>query len=153
MAYSFPSCLDRTYLEGFLLWPVGNQGRAQFCSFGAVGEMRQTCLCAFSYWLIMDHIHILSIQTRTVNVKKPSHAIVSLTLAWVHAGVDSITRKSCPVFLREVFLQCKDKIPKFRNKYSQKRNIGVSAPFPHSCVCEWFIYSHDRSAYSPGENM
>jgi hypothetical protein len=23
---------------------------------------------------------------------------------------------------------CKDKIPKFRNKYSQKRNIGVSVP-------------------------
>ncbi len=25
-------------------------------------------------------------------------------------------------------LKCKDKIPKFRNKYSQKRNIGVSVP-------------------------
>jgi hypothetical protein len=25
-------------------------------------------------------------------------------------------------------LHCKDKIPKFRNKYSQKRNIGVSVP-------------------------
>jgi hypothetical protein len=24
---------------------------------------------------------------------------------------------------------CKDKIPKFRNKYSQKRNIGASVPF------------------------
>jgi hypothetical protein len=25
-------------------------------------------------------------------------------------------------------VHCKDKIPKFRNKYSQKRNIGVSVP-------------------------
>jgi hypothetical protein len=25
-------------------------------------------------------------------------------------------------------LHCKDKVPKFRNKYSQKRNIGVSDP-------------------------
>jgi hypothetical protein len=25
-------------------------------------------------------------------------------------------------------IHCKDKIPKFQNKYSQKRNIGVSVP-------------------------
>ncbi len=34
------------------------------------------------------------------------------------------------------------------NKYSQKRNCGPQSQFPHSCVCERFIYSHDRSAYS-----
>jgi hypothetical protein len=27
-----------------------------------------------------------------------------------------------------VSMHCKDKIPKFLNKYSQKRNIGVSVP-------------------------
>jgi hypothetical protein len=48
---------------------------------------------------------------------------------------------------------CKDKIPKFWNIYSQKRNIGSQSQFLHSCVCEWFIYSHDRSAYSVGGNM
>ncbi len=36
MAYSFPSYLDRTYLEVFQTWPVINQGRARFCSFGTV---------------------------------------------------------------------------------------------------------------------
>ncbi len=48
---------------------------------------------------------------------------------------------------------CKDKIPKFRNKYSQKRNIGVSVPistfrrlwafyiFPRSvCLFCWMKY-------------
>jgi hypothetical protein len=33
---------------------------------------------------------------------------------------------------------------------------GIARPhsqFPHSCVCERFIYSHDRSAYSAAVNM
>jgi hypothetical protein len=54
-------------------------------------------------------------------------------------------------------LHCKDKIPKFRNKYYQKRNIGVSVPistfirlrviyiFPQSvCLFCWRKYA-DRS--------
>jgi hypothetical protein len=45
-------------------------------------------------------------------------------------------------------------IPKIRNKYSQKRNCWPpQSQFPHSCVCERFIYSQDRSAYSAAGNM
>ncbi len=52
-------------------------------------------------------------------------------------------------------VHCKDKIPNFRNKYSQERNIGAGfrSQFPLSCVCERFIYYHGRSAYSAGGNM
>ncbi len=33
--------------------------------------------------------------------------------------------------------------------YSQKRNCAASAPIPHSCVCELFIYSHrPRNSFS-----
>ena len=38
LAETVPSCLDRTYLEFFFIWPVINQGRARFSSFGPVGE-------------------------------------------------------------------------------------------------------------------
>jgi hypothetical protein len=42
---------------------------------------------------------------------------------------------------------CKYTITKIRNKYFQKRNCRPQSEFLHSCFCERFIYSHDRSAY------
>jgi hypothetical protein len=46
---------------------------------------------------------------------------------------------------------CKDTKSKIRKKISQKRNCSILRPqsqFLNSCVCERFIYSHDRSVYS-----
>jgi hypothetical protein len=38
--------------------------------------------------------------------------------------------------------------------YSQKRKMVLpQSKFQHSCVCERFIYSHNRSAYSAAGNM
>jgi hypothetical protein len=54
----------------------------------------------------------------------------------------SLFRSACGIF------HCKETIPKIRNKYSQKRYCAATVQFPHSCVCERFIYSHNRSAYS-----
>ncbi len=45
---------------------------------------------------------------------------------------------------------------KYRNFETNIPRKGISGPqsqFPHSCVCEPFIYFHDRSACSAGGNM
>ncbi len=41
-------------------------------------------------------------------------------------------------------MHCKDKIQKFRNKYSQKRNIGVSVPIS-TFIRLWVIYIFPQS--------
>jgi hypothetical protein len=41
-------------------------------------------------------------------------------------------------------IHCKDKIPKFRKKYSQKRNIGASVQIS-TFICLWVIYIFPRS--------
>ncbi len=41
-------------------------------------------------------------------------------------------------------IHCKDKIPKFQNKYSQKRSIGVSVPIS-TFIRLWAIYIFPRS--------
>jgi hypothetical protein len=43
-------------------------------------------------------------------------------------------------------LHCKDKILKFRNKYSRKRNIGVSVPIS-TFMRLWAIYTLPRSVW------
>ncbi len=37
---------------------------------------------------------------------------------------------------------------KFETNIPRKGIARAQSQFPHSCVCERFIYSHDRSAYS-----
>jgi hypothetical protein len=37
---------------------------------------------------------------------------------------------------------------KFETNIPRKGIVRPQSQFPHSCVCERFIYSHDQSAYS-----
>ncbi len=46
------------------------------------------------------------------------------------------------------YIHCKDTVPKIQNKYSQKWNLPrPRSQFLHSCICERFIYSQDRSTW------
>jgi hypothetical protein len=54
-----------------------------------------------------------------------------------------------------LFILCtaKTKYRNFETTIHRKGISGFQSQFPHSCVCERFIYSHDQSAYSAGGNM
>jgi hypothetical protein len=40
----------------------------------------------------------------------------------------------------------------FETNHPRKGILGYQSQFPHSCVCEPFIYFYDGSAYSAGGN-
>jgi hypothetical protein len=47
----------------------------------------------------------------------------------------------------------KTKCQKFETNIPRNGISGPQSQFPHSCVCERIIYSHDGSAFSAGGNM
>jgi hypothetical protein len=47
----------------------------------------------------------------------------------------------------------KTKYQNLETNIPRKGISGSQSQFPHSCICERFIYSHDWSAYSAGGNM
>jgi hypothetical protein len=47
----------------------------------------------------------------------------------------------------------KTKCRKFETNITRKGISGPQSQFPHSCVCERIIYSHDGSACFAGGNM
>ncbi len=53
----------------------------------------------------------------------------------------------------QLIYTAKTKYRNFETNIPRKGISGSQSQFPHSCVCEWFIYSHDRSAYSSGGNI
>ncbi len=57
---------------------------------------------------------------------------------------DAAIRESCTA---------KTKCRKFETNIPRKGISGPQCQFPHSCVCERIIYSHDGSAFSAGGNM
>jgi hypothetical protein len=53
---------------------------------------------------------------------------------------------------RQVHKACKEPMPKIETNIPRKGIARPQSQFPHSCVCEPFIYSHHRSAYSAARN-
>jgi hypothetical protein len=50
-------------------------------------------------------------------------------------------------------LTAKNQYRKLETNITRKVIVWPQSKFPHSCVCERFIYFHDRSAYSVAGNM
>ncbi len=73
-----------------------------------------------------------------------------------HKNARKIKNKSAKVRLIITMSQgytAKTKHRNFETNIPRKGISGSQSQFPHSCVCERFIYSHHRSAYAAGGNM
>ncbi len=57
------------------------------------------------------------------------------------------------LLIRLMSFTAKTKLGKFETNIPRKGISGPQSQFPHSCVCERIIYSHDGSACSAGGNM
>jgi hypothetical protein len=53
----------------------------------------------------------------------------------------------------QVNCTAKNQHQKFKTNIPRKVIARAQSQFPHSCVCERFIYSHDGFAYSAAGNM
>ncbi len=58
-----------------------------------------------------------------------------------------------PNYFIYVLYPAKNQYWKFETNIPRKGIVRPQSQIPHSCVCERFIYSHDRSAYSGAGNM
>ncbi len=67
---------------------------------------------------------------------------------WWSVPVFSIPVRFFLRFFYVPWMHCKDTKPKLETNIPRKGITRPQSQFPHSCVCERFIYSHDGSAYS-----
>ncbi len=107
------------------------------------------CSMGLLYW--SAKIDDISLWPRPCPPPPESHALENLcTPSWYLSHRNHLSfMRSGPADT----LHCKDTVPKLRNKYSQKRNCVAFVPISTFLLCDRFIYSHDRSAYSAAENI
>jgi hypothetical protein len=112
----------------------------------------------------VEGTHILSLATKLNWIhslaKKDIHSFIGHEVEGTHSfinheieGIHSFTCYEVESILSVSGHTAKTKCRKLETNIPRKGLSGSQSQFPHSCVCERIIYSHDGSAFSAGGNM
>ncbi len=71
------------------------------------------------------------------------HQTFKTTAEIVSNSSDATKAQQCAKSSRHITLQSTNAMHKFETNISRKGIVLPQSQFPHSCVCERFIYSHD----------
>ncbi len=97
----------------------------------------QTC------WLLIRHFYILK---RTI----PTEVLRLIEIVpYKKISCKFTYKKGVPALYRLFLSICTER--NFDLCVLRKGATRPQSKFPQSCVCEWFIYFHDRSTYFPAE--
>jgi hypothetical protein len=75
---------------------------------------------------------------------------------WIAIDCHSLTQPFPSFWPTQFFVTihtANTKCRQFETNIPRKGITGSQSQFPHSCVCERIIYSHNGSAFSAGDNM
>ncbi len=75
------------------------------------------------------------------------HSLIFQSLEVFMHSIKKLSR--IPLVFQNNVCTAKIQYRKFEQNIPRKGISRLQSQFPHSCVCERLIYSHDRSAYSP----
>ncbi len=92
-------------------------------------------------------------KDRRLSPYNPRLMSFSRPFLWYHSEADPIGPDGTFYQTHMLSYTAKTKYRNLETNIPRKGISGSQSQFPHSCVWEWFIYYHDRSAYPAGGNM
>ncbi len=104
------------------------------------------CRLVSTFLVFFDILPVVSCLGKTAKDVLKSRTIEKSNVGWAHCTMYSTVKFTS-------YCSAKNQYRKFETYIPRKGTAQPQCQFPHSSVCELFIYSHDRSCCSAAGNM